>query len=125
MRLKDIKPKVRSILKEKEETRNNDGHLLAHYVAKYYSRLVKDNTVTDVAGKEQVDKSVSLGNFRYFPPVESITRARRLIQNVDKEFPPTLEAVRKARRIKEEDYRNWEVREATEHKSPEIPYTEL
>jgi len=107
MRLKDVKLKVRSILKEKEETRNNDGHLLAHYVAKYYPRLVDDTVVTN--------KTVSLGNFRYFPPVETITRARRIIQNVDKEFLPTTEAVRKARRIKEQDYKNWEVREASQH----------
>lgn len=123
MRLKDVKVKVRSILKEQEEARNNDGHLVAHFVAKYCSQLI--SVVADPKEVGQTVKMVQLSNFRKFPPIETITRARRIIQNKDKEFPPTLESVRKARRIKELDYRNWEVREATEHKSPELPYNDV
>ena len=41
------------------------------------------------------------------PAFETITRVRRKIQNDEKKYLPTSESVRKKRRIREQDFREW------------------
>jgi len=104
MRLKDYKAKVRIILRDYPETRNSDTALVARFIHTYLKQFVTQSVDGYAA--------VELRKFMHLPPINSITRARRIIQNDDGEFLPTIKAVREKRRIKEEDYRNWEVREA-------------
>jgi len=106
-RLKDVKNKVYFVLRDHEKARNNDGTLIAHLLNKHYTRFIRK----DADG----EKVVRLKDFQHFPSFESIRRARQIIQNDDNEFLPTDPKVAKARRIKEEDYRNAEVREAQHH----------
>ena len=102
--LKTYKERVRSILELHENARNNDGSLYACYLNKYHHGLVQ---------KDSADYPViRLTDFRHFPPMENIRRSRQLIQNGDNEYLPTDPKVRKARRIKEENWTNCEVREA-------------
>lgn len=103
--LKTYKERVRSILELHESARNNDGSLYACYINKYHHGLVKQ----DMYGK---NSSILLNDFKHFPPMENIRRSRQLIQNGDNEYLPTDPKVRKARRIKEENWTNCEVREA-------------
>jgi CO dehydrogenase nickel-insertion accessory protein CooC1 len=104
MELRHYKEKVQKILEEHEQARNNDGTLIAHFVKRYYKTLL----VVDPDGNEMLP----LKNFKHLPPMETITRARRIIQNDNHMLIPTDPNVAKARRIKEENYRNAEVREA-------------
>lgn len=101
--LKNFKPKVKSILEEHESARNNDGTLMAYFIKKYCKHLV-----VEVDGLDMLP----LKNFKNLPPFESIRRVRQIIQNDNQILRPTDPAVSKARRIKEENYRNAEVREA-------------
>lgn len=105
MQLKDYKIKIRSILKVYPQARDNDGTLLAYFITTYLSHLV----TRDVDG----DLSIKLKNLKNLPPIETIRRSRQIIQNVDGEFLPTDPKVIKARRIKEQNYKNAEVREAS------------
>jgi len=102
--LKTYKQKVRVILERHETARNNDGTLLAHYINTFSKQLV----VKDADG----DLAIKLRNLKNLPPIENLRRSRQLIQNDDNEFLPTKASVRKARKIKEENWRTCEVREA-------------
>jgi hypothetical protein len=89
MKLTDIKPRIESIFKDHESARNNDGTLIAYYIAKYHATTkIEDATLFDLKGMK-------------FVPISTIRRTRRIIQNVDKKYPPTDPKVIKARRIKE------------------------
>ena len=105
MELKNIKERVEFLLDKYPPARNNDNYLIACYIYEYNRHL----TSKDIWGK----KVISLENFNKIPPFNSITRARRIIQNTEKRLLPTNKAVIKARRIKEQNYRDCEVREAT------------
>lgn len=105
--LKDYKEKVYRILEKYPPSRDSDWRLLANYIYIFKRKLVTRD--------EQGIECIALENLRYLPPVESITRARRIIQNDDNNFLPTSEKVRKQRRIKEENYTQAEVREAKAH----------
>ena len=102
--LKHYRQKVETILRDHENARNNDGSLYAHFLSKYCSHLI----VTDANG----EKAIALKNFRNLPPMENIRRSRQIIQNDNNLYLPTDPEVRKARKIKEENWRNAEVREA-------------
>jgi len=102
--LKDYKTKVRSILAEHPTARNNDGSLQAYFIYKYCRHLV----TTDIDGKP----AIRLENLKNLPPLETIRRSRQIIQNDNGEYLPTDPAVRRERKIKEENYRNAEVRQA-------------
>lgn len=104
MELKTYKQKVEKILEDHESARNSDGTMIAYYINTYHKNLVTQDTDGEPA--------VSLRHLKDLPPVESLTRARRIIQNDDQKYPPTDPKVVKARKIKEENYRNCEVREA-------------
>lgn len=102
--LKKYKEKVYAILRDSEAARNSDGVLMAHYINVYHPNLVKMD--------EEGDKVIKLKNLKALPPFENIRRVRQIIQNVNNEFLPTDPSVRKNRRIKEENWREYEVREA-------------
>tara|TARA_R100001086_G_scaffold118472_2_gene60888 strand:- start:1487 stop:1819 length:333 start_codon:yes stop_codon:yes gene_type:complete len=102
--LKTFKERVALILKEHEAARNNDGTLMAYYIDRFHSDLVHK--------AEKLGKVIPLSNMKYLPPFESIRRVRAIIQNVDGKYLPTDEKVIKARRIKEANMRDCEVREA-------------
>lgn len=104
MELKGYKERVWKILEDHPNARNNDGTLIAYYLFTFHHHLVVD----DVDGQP----ALKLKNFKNIPPMESITRARRIIQNNDNMFLPTIPAVLKARGLKEKNYRDAEVREA-------------
>lgn len=102
--LKNFKPKVRHILEKYEQARNSDGTLYAYFIKTYCSNLI----VMDAEGVEMLP----LKNFKLLPPLENLRRCRQIIQNDNQELQPTDPAIRKFRRIKEENFRNAEVREA-------------
>lgn len=94
--LKHFKPKVKSILQEHETARNSDGTLIAHFINKYCHSL----TFTDPDGIVMVP----LKNFKNLPSFENIRRVRQIIQNDNQELQPTDPLVRKARKIKEDNF---------------------
>lgn len=104
-RLATYKERVRILLEKYEKARNNDGTLLAYYINTYHKHLV----IPDSDG----EPSIKLRNLKHLPPIENIRRSRQLIQNTDGEYLPTDHMVCKARRIKERNWRDAEVREAT------------
>lgn len=102
--LKTYKQKVRYVLEFVPQTRNSDGLLIAHYINHFHRHMVMEN--------QNGDKCVPLKYFNELPPFETIRRCRQIIQNVNGDFIPTDEKVIKGRGIKEENWRNAEVREA-------------
>jgi len=102
--LKTFKQKVADILKEKPATRDSDSLLYAHYIFRFHKSVVKMN--------EEQKPYIMLADLNNLPPSETIRRCRQIIQNNDNLYLPTTLAVRKARKIKEENYRDAEVREA-------------
>lgn len=104
--LKTYKQKVRYILEYVPQTRNDDGLLFAHYVNHFYPQLVRR--------MEDGHKYVALKHFKDLPSFETIRRCRQIIQNDNGDFIPTDPKVIKGRGIKEENWRNAEVREAKE-----------
>lgn len=106
--LKTYKQKVFSVMEEHEEARNNDGTLLAYFIDRFFPQLV----IPDADG----EKAIKLRNLKNLPPLENIRRVRAIIQNVDGKLLPTKPEVIKARKIKEENFRNVEVREANQFK---------
>lgn len=104
--LKTYKQKVRYCLERWPATRDSDGMLVAHYINHFHSNLVTEN----VDGV----KCIALRNFQHLPPLENIRRCRQIIQNDNGEFLPTRIEIAKMRGIKEENWRNAEVREAKE-----------
>lgn len=102
--LKTYKQRVRQILEKYEKARDNDGILTAYYIATYHPTLLRKDT--------DGNSCVPLKYFGELPPLENIRRSRQLIQNDDGEFLPTKESIRKARKIKEKNWREVEVREA-------------
>ena len=102
--LKTYKQKVRQIMIDHEPARSNDGTLIAHYISKHSAQYITKDSDGNLA--------VPLKNFQHLPSFENIRRARAIIQNDNNELLPTKASVRKARKIKEENWRNCEVREA-------------
>lgn len=103
--LKHYKQKVQKILEDHESARNNDGTMIAYFIQKYCSHLI-----VEVDGVVMLP----LKNFKNLPPLENLRRSRAIIQNDNQILRPTDPRVSKARRIKEENFRNAEVREAKE-----------
>lgn len=81
-RSKDVEPRVRKLLEDYPELRNNDKLLIMQYLRKYHG-LVLDTT------QQQILLSST--------PFESITRARR---NLRAEFPGNKE-------VEEQRYQNF------------------
>lgn len=105
--LKTYKEKVYKILEKYENARNNDGSLLALYIYEFLPGLV-DKT-------ESGKQCICLEDIKRLPAIENIRRSRQIIQNDDNQFLPTDPKVREARKIKEKNWREAEVREAKYH----------
>lgn len=98
-----------NILRDQEAARNNDWSLIAYYMVKHHPKLVR--RVPD--GPEGNGAAYAyLADLKHVTSAETIIRARRIIQNDLGAFPPTDPEVMKARRIKEKNYTDAEVREA-------------
>lgn len=96
--------KVRAILADHESARNNDGTLFAYFIQKHCKELVvKLPDGTEV---------IPLKNFKKLPPMENLRRVRQIIQNENEMYEPTDPEVKKARGIKEKNWREAEIREA-------------
>jgi len=116
MKLKDCKPKVRQVLEQVPESRDNDQVLIKEILIRHCRQyLVKDrNMAQRPDGTYEDEYYINLKYLQYLPSFETIRRSRQIIQNHPKnpQFLPTTEAVRKARKIKEQNWRDAEVREA-------------
>ena len=97
MTLKAYKQKVYEILERYPDTRNCDNKLFAKYLEVHYGFVLPPKLVDEM------------------PPIESILRPRRIIQNNNQELLPTSNAVRKARKIKEKNMREVEIGEAGDY----------
>jgi len=104
MELKQYKPRVRTILKKFKSARNSDWALFNHYVERFH----KHHISRDSKNK----KCIRLEELKKLPSAETIIRCRRLIQNDDRKYLPTLPEVRKRRRQRERNFRDAEIREA-------------
>jgi hypothetical protein len=102
--LKDYKLRVRKVLHANESARNNDWSLFAHYINTFHSTRISRDT--------EDKKCIRLEELRTMPSMETLIRARRLIQNEDGEYLPTIPEVLKKRGIKQRNYSDVEVREA-------------
>ena len=108
--LKGRAKKVYAVMSLYEQARNNDWSLMAFYINKYYGGLVN----LDVDG----DKVIKLKDLKNLPSWQSIRLARQIIQNEKGLLLPTDEKVRKLRKIKEQDIRYTEWREAKNEDYP-------
>lgn len=88
--LNKIQDQVEQIMKDYYEARNDDKFLIAYFMIK----LQDIKTFSEYYHNKDI------------PTVESIRRVRQKIQSSGK-YLPTLEKVRKARRISEEVYRKY------------------
>lgn len=102
--LKTYKQRVAKVLEKYWGTRNDDRDLYAHYIYTFHPHYIQK----DADGEPYI----RLKDFRKLPSMESVRRARQIIQNDDGKFLPTSEEVRKERGMKEKDYFNAEVRHA-------------
>ena len=101
-RLKEYKSRVYGILEKYPETRDCDKVLTAKYIEVYHPDLLLETND---------GLSLPLTNLTKLPPLDSILRNRRIIQNEEGEFPPSDPKITKMRRQKELDYKYAEARE--------------
>ena len=104
MELKNYRKRIEYLLSIHEKARDNDGVLIAHYLNTFCPSLVDLNS--------KGEKTVMLKNFKKMPSFENIRRARQIVQNTKGLYLPLTEKVLKARRIKEKNFKDCEVREA-------------
>lgn len=81
---------VRDALKNDAKTRNSDLWLILNIMKKLGLKM-----------------EIDLNRFKEYPTIESITRARRDVQNKEKLYPPTIKSVAMKRRIKQEEFREY------------------
>ena len=95
-RIKMLKDKVLYVLNRYPETRNDDALLTFTIIATYLPEevLVKDN--------KHYISTYALKLIRE----DGVKRIRAVIQNEEHKFLPTLESVRRQRKIGEEEWRN-------------------
>lgn len=96
--------KVYRVMSEHEQARNNDWTLMAHYINTYYTTL----TAVDQDG----DLVIKLKNLKKLPSWQTIRLARQIIQNEKGLLIPTDPKVVKLRKIKEQNIKDAEWREA-------------
>lgn len=70
--------KVKLILKNHKDARDNDNILFARYIFEFNKEFVKMTTSGEAL--------VSLSSFPHLPSFESVSRARRKIQEAEKEL---------------------------------------
>lgn len=92
-----LKNKVYKILKHYPKARNSDLVLTAIFWQVYFpSRMQRD---------ENGKKYIYLSDFLVLTKQSDIGRVRQIIQNVDGEFLPDSQEVRKQRKINEEQWK--------------------
>lgn len=91
-------------MEEHEKARNNDWTLMAHYMLRYYKKILFQD--------EQGHWAIRLRDLQHLCSFETLRRSRQIIQNDHMLLIPTDPKVRKARKIKEKNMREAEVREA-------------
>jgi hypothetical protein len=91
--MKDVKQKVKAILKDYPNARNDDGSLIAVYIAKHFK--------VSQQGEE------TFFNLKYMKdvPISTIRRCRRIIQNTEHKFLPTDPKVINRRKLAEVVFR--------------------
>jgi hypothetical protein len=90
------------MLAESPEARNDDMYL----IIKCWLHLHPERFF-EVGGEKDRRKAVVLRNLLEFESTETIRRSRQIIQNDLGLYPPTNLKVAKARRMKEEDWREY------------------
>lgn len=94
-----LKDQVEIILNDFPPTRDNDITLMIALWKKFYSAHIKV-TSTNESG-------IYLKSLYTLPTQDNIKRIRALLQNDEHRFLPTDSRVRRKRRIKEEEWRNY------------------
>ena len=102
--LKEYKPRVYGILEKYPETRDCDKVLTAKYIELFHSELLLETSR---------GLSLPLINWTKLPPLDTILRNRRVIQNQEGKFLPSDPKIAKMRKQKELDYEYAEARETT------------
>lgn len=92
--------RVHELLKQYPQTRNSDKNLYLTYWVKYQRELVEK------VGDDWRIKDPSLFSVLKLQDPNEISRMRRKIQEKG-EYLPTLESVRKARRISEDEWKTY------------------
>lgn len=86
--IRGLREQVREILKEHEDARNSDRFLTCMLWKVHYVDIVQDGINGDW---------VYLKDILALPSEDAVSRCRRQIQHDDQQYPPTSEAVAKAR----------------------------
>lgn len=93
-----LKKRVHKILELYPKSRDSDVMLMLYLWQSYYpSRIHREN--------DESPKYVYLRDIMDLPREDNIKRVRAIIQNVDGEFLPTSKAVAKQRKINEETWK--------------------
>lgn len=87
--------RVKKILEKYPNTRNSDKELM--WAVWWEKQLIQTE-----AGKPVAVSRIMYMDFLNAPMPESITRARRKVQELHPELAPTRDAVKRARKVKEE-----------------------
>ena len=94
-----LKNKVYKILRDYPKSRNSDLVLTAIFWQIYFpSRMNKD---------ENGKKYIYLSDFLVLTKQSDISRVRQIIQNIDGEFLPDSPEVRKQRKINEQQWKSY------------------
>lgn len=98
MKIKDLDKKVRSVLAEDKESRNDDIRLTQLIWWKYCQNLIR-----------MIDDKpyINMLNLHNLPREDHIKRIRAKIQNDEKQYLPTNPAVAKKRGWKEDEWREY------------------
>lgn len=95
----NLKDQVEIILQDQPKTRDSDITLMIELWKKFYKAHIK------VASNGEF--GIYLSSLYTLPREDNIKRVRALIQNEEHRLLPTDSKVRKQRRIKDEEWRNW------------------
>lgn len=98
-----IKAKVRKILEDYPKSRDSDIYLTAVYWQKHFPSRVFKN-------EENGHKFVYLKDLKDLTKQSDISRLRQVVQNVDGEFLPNSPEVRKQRKINEQEWKNYMIK---------------
>jgi len=96
MKIKDLKNKVETILRDFPETRNSDITLMIELWKKYYPKYIKEN--------KEGGFGVYLQDLYELPREDGIKRVRAMIQNIQGKYLPTDLKVVIQRKINEEKW---------------------
>ena len=90
--LRTVSSIVEDLLEKEERCRNDDKYLTFKVMQKFTKIYIP------------------FEDFSKIPAFETVKRCRAKIQNKEKRFLPTDPEVRKKRRIREEDFKEWAVK---------------